>query len=59
MLLNRAPVSSYEDVRIVVKEELGKYPEEIWTSFDREAIASASLAQVRRRVGLGLELGFW
>jgi predicted unusual protein kinase regulating ubiquinone biosynthesis (AarF/ABC1/UbiB family) len=30
----------------VVKEELGHYPEDIWSSFDPVPIASASLAQV-------------
>lgn len=39
-------MSEYEDVRAVIKEELGQYPEEIWASFDPVPIASASLAQV-------------
>ncbi|GAB5035185.1 abc1 protein at2g40090-like [Nannochloropsis oceanica] len=46
VLLNRAPVSSYEDVCAVIKEELGKTPAELWSSFDPVPIASASLAQV-------------
>ena len=46
MLLNRAPVSAYADVREVIREELGRYPEELFASFDPEPIASASLAQV-------------
>ena len=51
VLLNRAPVSSYEDVCAVIKEELGKTPAELWSSFDPVPIASASLAQVRREGG--------
>jgi hypothetical protein len=45
-LLNDTPQSSYENVRTVIKEELGKYPEEIWAEFEETPIASASLAQV-------------
>lgn len=45
-LLNKAPVSPLSDVRAVIKEELGAYPEELWASFDPTPIASASLAQV-------------
>lgn len=44
--LDDAPRSSWEDVRETVREELGKYPEEIFTTFEQEPIASASLAQV-------------
>lgn len=39
-------MSSYADVRAVILEELGQYPEEVWVSFDPVPIASASLAQV-------------
>mmetsp|Transcript_22379 Transcript_22379/g.37917 ORF Transcript_22379/g.37917 Transcript_22379/m.37917 type:complete len:581 (-) Transcript_22379:181-1923(-) len=45
-LLNDTPQSSYESVRAVIKEELGYYPEELWTEFEETPIASASLAQV-------------
>lgn len=45
-LFDDAPVSSYSDVREVIKEELGHYPEELFESFTKEPIASASLAQV-------------
>jgi aarF domain-containing kinase len=48
VLLNRAPVSSYPDVRAVIEEELGAPPEALWASFDPTPIASASLAQVSR-----------
>jgi len=45
-LLDCAPQTPYSEVRTVIKEELGKYPEEVWSKFDPEPIASASLAQV-------------
>lgn len=35
----------------MIREELGEYPETLWRSFDPEAIASASLAQVHRAEG--------
>ncbi len=40
------PITSYDDVREVVREELGDYPEKIFEEFEKEPIASASLAQV-------------
>lgn len=45
-LFGEAPVTKYEDVREVVKEELGQYPEDLFEYFEVEPIASASLAQV-------------
>ena len=45
-LFDDAPVSSYDHVCEVVKEELGSSPEELFDNFSREPIASASLAQV-------------
>jgi len=45
-LFGSCPVSSYEDVREVIKEELGAYPEDVFQQFEKEPIASASLAQV-------------
>ena len=45
-LLNDTPPSSYDSVRAVIKEELGQYPEDLWSEFDRTPLASASLAQV-------------
>ncbi|XVF40738.1 hypothetical protein PTKIN_Ptkin01aG0139000 [Pterospermum kingtungense] len=45
-MLNRCPVSSYDQVCEVFKKELGATPEKIFIEFDPKPIASASLAQV-------------
>ncbi|XP_057788888.1 putative ABC1 protein At2g40090 [Salvia miltiorrhiza] len=45
-MLNKCPVSSYEQVLQVFKKELGGAPDEIFDEFDPVPIASASLAQV-------------
>ncbi len=45
-LLANNPRSSWESVRRVIQEELGAFPEELFDSFEKEPIASASLAQV-------------
>ena len=45
-LFDDAPDTSIEDVREVVREDLGAYPENLWKDFDPQPIASASLAQV-------------
>eukprot|EP00045_Choanoeca_perplexa_P013373 m.151540 g.151540 ORF g.151540 m.151540 type:complete len:619 (-) comp16340_c0_seq5:1756-3612(-) len=49
-MFDAAPVSSWEDIRAVVKEDLGADIEELFTSFDPVPVASASLAQVHRAV---------
>ena len=45
-LWDDAPQTSYENVRAVIREELGEDPEVLFDSFDPEPLASASLAQV-------------
>ena len=45
-LLDKNPHSTIESIRKVIKEDIGKYPEEIFKEFQVEPIASASLAQV-------------
>ena len=45
-LFGDAPITPYEHVREVIKEELGKYPEEMFEQFETEPVAAASLAQV-------------
>lgn len=45
-LFDAAPLSSYSDVCKVIEEDLGASPDEIFASFEKEPIASASLAQV-------------
>lgn len=38
-------------VRQIIKKELGAFPEQIFKSFDAEAIAAASIGQVHRAIG--------
>ncbi|KAK4277837.1 hypothetical protein QN277_015771 [Acacia crassicarpa] len=45
-MLNKCPVSSYDQVCGVFKKELGETPDTIFSEFDPVPIASASLAQV-------------
>ncbi|KAK7281154.1 hypothetical protein RIF29_08885 [Crotalaria pallida] len=45
-MLNRCPVSSYEEICEVFEKELGETPDKVFAEFDPVPIASASLAQV-------------
>ena len=45
-LFDDTPKTSSEDVAAVIEEELGKRPDELFSRFEPEPIASASLAQV-------------
>ncbi|XP_044460547.1 putative ABC1 protein At2g40090 [Mangifera indica] len=45
-MLNKCPVSSYDQVCEVFKKELGETPDKVFEEFDPVPIASASLAQV-------------
>lgn len=47
-LQDRAPPISYEEVAALVEEELGSSPDEIFRSFDRAPVASASIGQVHQ-----------
>ena len=47
-LQNRLPARPYPDVQRRLLEELGKEPEEIFSRFDQEPIATASIGQVHR-----------
>ena len=43
---DNVPPAPFEDIDRIVREELGRPPNELFTSFDQKPIASASLAQV-------------
>jgi len=45
-MLKRCPVSSYHQVCNVFLKELGRLPDDVFSEFNRDPIASASLAQV-------------
>ncbi|KAL4422859.1 hypothetical protein ABPG75_009056 [Micractinium tetrahymenae] len=45
-MLDRCPVSTYQQVRQTIVEDLGQPPEQLFASFSAKPIASASLAQV-------------
>lgn len=47
-LQDNVPSFSFEEVRQIIEEELGSPLEEIFSSFDEEVIAAASIGQVHR-----------
>jgi predicted unusual protein kinase regulating ubiquinone biosynthesis (AarF/ABC1/UbiB family) len=47
---SQVPPMAYNEIRDQVKSELGKAPEQLFRSFDKEAFAAASLGQVHRAV---------
>ena len=49
-MLDKCPVSSYQDIAKVIEEDLGQKPEELFASIEEIPIASASLAQVRQEI---------
>ncbi len=49
-LLNQVRPFPYEQVRQIVREELGGWPEEVFHDFERESFAAASIGQVHRAV---------
>jgi len=46
LLRDRVPPETFDTVRAVVEEDLGATLEEVFSSFEREALAAASIAQV-------------
>lgn len=50
-MLNRCPVSTWEEVASIVREDLGAPPEKLFASFSPAPLASASLAQVHEATG--------
>jgi predicted unusual protein kinase regulating ubiquinone biosynthesis (AarF/ABC1/UbiB family) len=49
-LQDQVPPHDFEEIRQRIIDELGSAPEEIFSEFDREPIAAASLGQVHRAV---------
>ena len=45
-MLDKCPIESYAQIARTVREDLGRDPDELFASFARTPIASASLAQV-------------
>jgi ubiquinone biosynthesis protein len=51
------PSFAQDEVRAIFKEELGRYPEEVFHYFDTEPLAAASIGQVHRaRMDNGIEV---
>lgn len=53
--LDQTPQIPYETVKMVVEEELGRPLDEVYESFEKEPLASASVAQVHAAVLLGTQ----
>jgi ubiquinone biosynthesis protein len=49
-LLNQVAPFPYEDVRLIIRQELGAEPEVVFRSFSTESFAGASIGQVHRAV---------
>lgn len=47
-LQDKVPTNQYELMALAIQKELGKRPEELFTSFDTQPIAAASIGQVHR-----------
>jgi ubiquinone biosynthesis protein len=47
-LLNQVGPFAYEDVRQIVRQELGAEPEAVFRTFEKESFAAASIGQVHR-----------
>jgi len=52
-LQDDAPTFPYADVEKIILEDTGKYPKDIFDSFDEEPLAAASIGQVHRAVYKG------
>ncbi len=49
-LLNEVKPFPYEKVRVIITEDLGAPPEQLFVSFEKESFAAASIGQVHRAV---------
>ena len=49
-LQDDVPSFPYDDVREIIKSETGRFPEEIFHSFDKTPIAAASIGQVHKAI---------
>ncbi len=49
-LLNQVAAFGYDEVRAIVRQELGAEPEAVFASFEQQSFAAASIGQVHRAV---------